>query len=379
MKRSLTYVSFVTAIALFSGCGSSRTTPAPPPVVDTTAPVFTNTTSLFTVVEGTIAVPVTLTTDDANAIFSEDSANAAISGSTLTFTAPLVNADTPFSVTVTARDAAGNSATKVFTFTVTDVPAAQNYAYVADIGDKDFNTTAETDILRGSSGLLWRDVDSAGDVGDLNRTAAITYCGLVGYRLPTRTELLYTLNYDQDHTQPADENNTLLDAQFINNADVSTVWTDSNNYYVHVVGGFDSLDNNLSAHRAVICVQGASEVDHNITEAGNIVTDNSTGYEWTIVDLDPANRDTFATAPGSCPVGFSLPNINDLRSIFNYTNNTLTEIVPAGNSISVWSSTENSKEADQYLIMDLNKPGLPIALADDTEIHYVTCVKKPTL
>jgi hypothetical protein len=149
--------------------------------------------------------------------------------------------------------------------------------------------------------------------------------------------------------------------------------------FVNTVTGIDTLENNTSATHAIICVKGTSEMNHDVISNGATVTDSTTGYIWEKVNLAAENAVDYTTANDSCDNGYVLPTINDLRSIFDYSNNTLEELVPAGNAISVWSSTPYPKNVDnQHYVMQLSNTTGSITIADNTTgAHYVTCVKKP--
>jgi hypothetical protein len=395
MKKSLSYISFVAAVALFSGCGSSSTTPPEGGGADTIAPVFSTSVAYnFTLDEGTNRSVTIAVTDNVTAVadIALSSDDVTITGSSFTYTAPTVTTDTDFTVTVTAEDEAGLTKTQVYTFSVTNVPN-QPDVKVAPVGDKIFNNLG-SNFLRGpipSSTLIWRDLLSADD-GVYEYDEAETYCASksynsVNFRLPTRSELFNIIDY----TRTTDLNASLVDGNFTNNggslldgsAKVSTVWAktdrvDTNKYFVHTVSGIDGLETNTSAVRAVICVQGDSEINHTTIDNGATVTDSTTGYIWETVNTASDTATTFADAD-SCSGNFELPTINDLRSIFDYSNNTLEELVPAGNAISVWSSTPYPKNVDnQHYVMQLSNATGSITIADNTTgAHYVTCVKKP--
>ena len=377
MKKSLPYISFVAAVALITGCGGSSGSTTP--TTDTTAPTFTNTTYQFTVDEGA-AINVTLMTNDAGATFSESHNNAVLSGSTLTFTAPQVDTDRNETVSITATDEAGNAVSKNFTFEIKDVPVFVA-GYVAAIGDKGFVRT--TDDLKGPSGLVWKDTIPD---GTMSYSIAQTHCP-ADFRLPTPSEVLDIIDYS-DNT--IDINASLLDQDFTNNivndvndnAVVSAIWVDTagsggNQHYVHLVGGIDALETNDLNH-SVICVKGTKDnTTRGFTVDGNTITDTRTGYKWSKIVL--AETSTYTDAAAECPTDFVLPSINELRSIYDYTNYSFpTEIVPAGVA-SIWSNTQDPKHIGQYYVIQQNGQDVSMNVGIDNAIdmRHVTCVQKP--
>ena len=388
MRKSSLYLSIMTAVALLSGCGGGGGTTTA--VDDTTAPTFTNTTYLYNVVEGTNKV-VDLTTDDSSATFTENSVDASISGSTLTFTAPLVNADTNFTVTVTAKDAANNSASKVFTFTVTDVPEIPTYAYIAPVGDKDFvdiSAAQNKGLLKVSeSNLMWADDDQ---FQDLNYTAAVKHCedkvidGYSDFRLATRDEIFNTINYEMD----VNNTTSLLDNDFnisrLNTIDA--VWAlaqGANKYYINHVSGIDVYeddpDNNITHNTR--CVRGNEVSDHNFTTtADDTIMDNITGLEWKKI-ANPAVTANAADAKNACEgeVDWRLPTINELRTLYNYASGTLYEIIDSAQQVAVWSSTTRKQENPDknYVLFNAQAGGnvMSGALEDAGDPHAYTCVK----
>ncbi len=382
MKKSLSYLSFVTAIALFSGCGSSGTTTETN--IDTTAPEFTNTTYEFTVEEGSDQI-VPLLADDSGATFSESSDKATISNSTLTFNAPLVMADEDFNVTVGAVDLAGNSSTKIFTFKVTDVPEVPTYAYVAAVGDKNFvDISAANNKSRlkvDESPLTWADED----YNDRNYTDAVNHCISLGegFRIATRDEIFNTIDYTMD----VNNTTSLLDNDFNISREslISVVWVlakGSDKYFINYVNGADVVDYNASAEHNVRCVKGSEISDHNFTTTqDNTVMDNITGLEWRMIADDNLSVSDATNACDGFGSDWELPTINELRTLFDYENNTLLEIVPANQSasISVWTSTSVSNlaisdNARHYLLQ--TKDETSSIVDEDTIEHPYTCVQR---
>ncbi len=131
--KKLVYGSLIAAAVLFSGCGGGGGGGG---TADTTAPVFNNppANNTYTLAEGSTDVATIEVTDDSEVTFSlgGDDADAfeltpvqtrAIYSTTLRFkTAPDFETKNEYHVSVTAKDSAGNSDTKEFTVSVTDVP-----------------------------------------------------------------------------------------------------------------------------------------------------------------------------------------------------------------------------------------------------------------
>jgi hypothetical protein len=356
MEKRIIYLSLVVAVAQFSGCGGSSS-------ADTTAPKFNSGSYQYPVDEGEIFEISNLNalTDDAEATFSGNG----VIGDVLTFNAPQVDADTNYTIVVTATDKAGNTESQEFTFNVKDVPPEVNLGYVAITGDKDF-TDKGNNVLEGPSGLEWKD-----EVNFVTYSDAVAAC-VNGYRLPTVPEVLNIIDYSSN--QPS-----MLDSDFSNIA--TAVWTKVNGatqYYVNLGSGQDVKETNSTAEHFVICVKGDIDTTSpTFTSSDDNVTDSRTGYIWKKITV--GDTKTYNEATSACTGEFNLPNINDLRSIYNYSTYTLpSEIAPAGVT-SIWSNTEYPKAANKhYIILDDADNNSSVDNGLDTGVtRNVTCVKKP--
>jgi len=381
MKKNLLFGSVVLAITLLSGCGSSGSSSAS----DTTPPKFTNTTYSFVVNEG-VDKSVPLITDEAGVTFSEDSAEAEIDGTNLVFHAPNFNSSgtNTYTVNVTATDKAGNkSQAQVFTFDVKEAITNSykfNPSYIADTGDKSFTNVGGH--LEDPSGLLWDDIVS----NVMSYDAAKNYCESkgTGWRIPTRAEFLNVIDYSK-----VSSNGSLIDSDFSNYSDnsVEVSWVEnitSEKYVVNHIDGTDITFGNDLNH-TVLCVYGDKNTTaHTLIPDGVNYKDTITGLIWT--KIDTTQPSTYNDAVTGCPNGFSLPTINQLRSIIDYNTNTISNDIatalPSGsnpNTYFIWSSTQgkdrDSNSTHYTIYLDGNYTKAGVWLDVDTMTHYYTCVK----
>ena len=388
MRRSF-YISSIVAVALFSGCGGSSS-------ADKTAPSLSSSKYIYNGVLEDTNIEVTLISDDAKAQFLETRPEATISGNKMTFVAPpfVEGSSNKYVVPVTAKDEAGNeSAPREFIFNVIENDTrtyAADASIVAEVGDKTFTSSGSGSFLVGPTGLLW--VDEISPL--LSYSDAVEHCTNrgSGFRMPSRTELLNTINYDLDGANDV----SLLDEDFAisragtgeNKVETSWAAKEGNVYFqVNNFSGVDVRANASDEHR-VRCVKGAAAGAHDIvptTGNPNTITDNTTGLEWTKVIISGIGK-TYATqdnAESFCPNGFRLPSINELRSIFDYSssNQVSTLIAPDGSSLpadtyNIWSSTKftNKTGTDAYFTI-LNNQNTSIRADEDNQTAYVTCVK----
>ncbi len=388
MVKSFVALSMVASFALFTtGCGGGSDNTSQEQV-DTTAPVFTNATTRFKVTEET-NTSVTLTaTDENNVTFSIPATpHFNISGATLTFSAPKYedNATNEYNVTVTATDAAANSATKAFSFVVEPKRASN---VIVPTGDK--NLTKSGNTITGPAGLTWLNDNAA----IMTYDEAVQYCQDAdngsGYRVARRDEILNLMNYDTPDGRA-------LEDEFDNTASVSWAEKVDGSYFsVNLNSGADGVEPDGSAQYSVLCVKGRSASPHTfrVSETNSsIVIDASTKMAWTRVvsDNDEYRRAITPDAnavPGVnpqaaadfCPAGYRLPNIAELRSLVDYATNKVNEdVIPpvANKTIIVWSSTQDKTDGsgiDKNFHINATEQGI-ISTDAQTEPFFVTCVK----
>jgi hypothetical protein len=377
MKKSFLFGSVVLSIVLFSGCGGGGSSDS-----DTTPPSFTNSTYEFTVDAGT-EKSVPLTTDESDATFTEDSAEARIEGSTLIFSAPNFNSsgENSYTVNVFATDKAGNkSAAKVFKFDVKEV-ITKTYkldpTYIADTGDKNFKKVGGH--LEDPSGLLWDDVVS--DKMDYN--SAKRYCEAkgTGWRIPTRAEFLNIIDYSKSSASLIDNDFTKYSAD-----SVEVSWVENltgEKYVVNHTGGADTTLSN-DANHTVLCVYGDKNTTaHTFQTVADGIKDNITRLTWKKIDTSLPS--SYSIAENGCPNGWTLPTINQLRSIIEYNTNTITSNIatalPNGsnpNTYFIWSSTvaKDGTPGQHYTIyLDGNRTKAGVISDENNMTHYYTCVK----
>ena len=377
MKKSLSYLSLVTVVVLLGGCGGSDGGGS-----DVDAPKFTNSTYMFTPDE--LKKETVELSANESVTFTENSSDATITGSSLIFTAPsyVVGGTNSYKVTVTAKDAAGNLATKDFTFNVQNVITETyeaNASYVAPIGNKDF--VAAEGNLKDGSGLLWKD----GDSGTLTYENAKSYCERnAGWRLPTRGELLNLMDYSKGNNTGT---KSLIDSSFTafsnDNFDASWVEKIGDDKIVvnHKSGGDTQSGTGADFEHRVMCVYGEKADSHDFEG----LKDNTTGLEWS--EITNATYGDYSDIANICTGEYSLPTINELRSII-VDNRIRSEVAPTedprigSTSYSIWSATEVKNDANAttlgkaYYVIDIKeKSGVTSDRANQT--HHVTCVKRP--
>ncbi len=368
MKKSLVYLSLATILAISIGCGGDSSTPPPDTTpVDTTAPIITNANNTFSIEELKVGT-ITLTSNEANTTFSENSTDSTINAQTLTFTAPtyIDGGENNYTVSVTATDSSGNASSKDFIFSVTQKVIVSNYdanaSYIAIVGNKTFVNDGGN--LKGPSGLLWRNTAKEA----VTYSDAQAYCS-GDWRLPLKTELMNLMDYTKGD---ASGGSYLLDDDFtvIINEGLSTSWADGG-IIVNYKSGVEGGDNTIN--HSVLCVAGDSADEAHQLSNTNPVKDDTTNLEWQVID--PQFGKTIDDATAQCIAPWSLPTINQLRSVVDYSTNKIPYITTADANYSIWSSTEYlNNNRDSYFKIDLGN-GAVVNVDDDNQTHRVTCVK----
>jgi hypothetical protein len=261
---------------------------------------------------------------------------------------------------------------------------------VAEVGDKKFTLSSGRSFLVGPTGLLW--VDEITPLMSYDDAAIYCQSKGAGFRLAFRTELLNTINYELDGTSDV----SLLDKDFARSRagtgknKVETSWAAKEGSIYYQVNNFSGADvrADATAEHRVRCVKGTPAGSHTFTIDSNSsnIKDLTTKLEWTVInnDLEDVNR-TYgeqSEAASFCPADFDIPTINQLRSIFSYSNSELyTGIAPDGSSLeadtyNIWSSTEytNKSGTRAYFTM-LNEQNTSIRSDEDSQTAFVTCVK----
>jgi hypothetical protein len=382
MVKNILALSMVASMALFSvGCGGGGSDDTTQTQVDTTAPVFTNTTSRFTVTEETNRSVVLTATDESNVTFSIPAVDHfTLTGAKLTFSAPSYedNASNEYNVTVKATDTAANSSQKLFSFKVEPKRAQIT---VVPVGDK--NLTVKGDTIIGPAGLTWLNEDT--DM--MTYDEAVTYCADKGYRVARRDEILNLIDYSQGNGL----NGRLLEEEFDKNSKSETWALKVNDvqFYINFYAGSDGIepdDEDTNDEKSVLCVKGEPAPEHSFIEDTNTtVLDQSTGLKWTKIEFNHELRRAIVpdqddevqeSAQESCPDGFTLPTITQLRSIVDYNANSInSDIAPAGVSL-IWSNTEdpnNDEPIAKNYLLDTNKT--IISTEEVSMTNFVTCVK----
>ena len=395
VKNILTF-SMVASLTLFTaGCGGGGSSNQnQTQQMDTTAPAFTNTTSVFKVTEETNS-SVTLSAADNSAVtFSiNPTPHFLLNNDTLTFSAPVFedNSSNEYNISVTAKDTSANATDKVFSFIVEPKKASSQ---IVSVGDK--NLTVNGDKIIGPAGLEWLN-DNA---GAMTYAEAVQYCKDAdngsGFRVPRRDEVLNLMDYTTDDGRT-------LENEFSATKSVSWAQEVNDTYFmVNLNSGADgevSEDdvNNGTKTYSVLCVKGRSADPHTfvVSETNNsVVIDQTTNMAWTKATtdndatrraIDPdANIDPTVNpqkAEDFCPTGYTLPNIAELRSLVDYSQNTVnTEIIPpVGNKIIiVWSDTKDLTDntgIDKNFHINATDKGI-ISTDAQTESFFITCVKK---
>ncbi len=388
MVKNSVRISLVAAFALLTiGCGGGGSdTPSNDnndnndtniTQADTTPPVIT-TASEFNVTEETNSTIQLSATDESSVVFTiAPTQNFELNNTNLKFSAPSYKNSgvNDYNVTVTAKDESNNSSNKTLTFHVNPVKAK---VVVVSTGDK--NLSVNGNVITGPTGLKWLNVDT----GIMNYSEAVNYCETEGYRIARRDEILNLIDYTKGNGVDAN----LLEDEFTQYQDKSESWAlklDDKYFYVNFASGADGFEDDGTATRSVLCVKGVSAPSHTFKVEGNTTTDKTTGLIWTNMIFDHSTRRAInpdantipqETAAESCPTGYDLPNIAQLRSIVNYaTNEVNPNIAPTGVSI-IWSATEdtNNGGVEKNYVLDTNNS---LISTEETNLTYfVTCVKK---
>ena len=270
----------------------------------------------------------------------------------------------------------------------------------------------KTFTVGGSTGLIWQrcslgqnyDETCSGNPQQLTWSNANTYCNSLPslggntWRLPTVNELLNLVDYGISSSGVMYINSTA----FPNTVWASSYWSSSTSVqnsghalYVGFTGGSAysiTKDGNFN----VRCVSGSSQAQPSFSDNGNgTVTDSSTGLQWQKCSAGQGNiTGNCSTGTASSLIwasaitycqnltingisGWRLPNINELRSIVDYTKSSSPLIdstaFPNTLSTSYWSSTSNSEFfMNAYIIrFDLGW----VEWADKSTASSIRCVR----
>jgi hypothetical protein len=239
----------------------------------------------------------------------------------------------------------------------------------------------KTFTVGGSTGLIWQrcslgqnyDETCSGNPQQLTWSNANTYCNSLPslggntWRLPTVNELLNLVDYGTSYGETR-----INSAAFPNTVWGSTYWSSSTSvqnsghalFVSSSAGSASSVTKDGNFH--LRCVSGSSQAQPSFSDNGNgTVTDSSTGLQWQKCSAGQG------TTTGNCSTGtasshnwegaitycqnltingisgWRLPNINELRSIVDYTKSSspLIDSTAFPNTLSTtyWSSTSNSE------------------------------------
>ncbi len=391
MVKNIITFSMIAALSLITvGCGGGGSSDSSKTEVDTTAPVITTATPV-TVEEGKKHTLTLAANEQATFSIADSSGLFDLNGSALTFDAPDYDANgaNEYNVTVTATDAANNSAEKVLSFLVTQTVAK---AVVVPVGDK--NLTVDGNEVIDLTGLRWLNQAPATTV---NFADAKSYCEDAGYRLASRDELFNIIDFSKgDHAGAK-----LLEDELNAFTAYSESWADkiADKYLsLNFSAGADTIEANGDATRSVICVKGASAPAHTFTQEGDITVDQDTQLKWTstgdptdgnnrraIDNNEAADYCANLAADGG---NWRLPNINELRTLMQTSDHKVPDsIAPDGTTV-IWSATEYSNSIagmTQNYVLDLTgdiatiRSEVIMTTDDDgnpvAQKLFVTCVK----
>ena len=284
-----------------------------------------------------------------------------------------------YKITVTATDSAGNKTDQNITVNVTDVNENVATKIILKTGDTlDGSEGADRSATRSSPtdpdatvsfaslpNTLWSDMANAKGTAEggieMTYTDANNYCNNLDFasktdwRLPTRYELFQVINYGD-----VDINNSLTDDTFLN-FNGGYFWT-SNEYNSthHIAIKFsDGLDyireDSNQTESFVRCISAPATPNGEFTRGDDnkTVSDSTTNLMWQDDYFSGQTQLSHADAITYCNNltlgGYSdwrLPNINELHTIVDYTNNTIafTSSATANYINYFWSSTRSKDD-----------------------------------
>lgn len=204
--------------------------------------------------------------------------------------------------------------------------------------------------------LMWQDNDAVGSI-TYTWTDAVAYCEsleLAGYsdwRLPEMDELESIIDYGErdiisvfQHKNPSWSSNATSD----NNAWVFRITTDNAMFQFLELDSIGDTIEHTSSTQNIRCVRGKQYRQYlNSDENDNIIYDLKTGLAWE--NNHESHKLSFLDAVSYCSelriggyADWRVPNIRELRSIYDYSNMGIISIFYNDNSSTFWTSTLRS-------------------------------------
>ncbi|HPS31614.1 MAG TPA: DUF1566 domain-containing protein [bacterium] len=263
--------------------------------------------------------------------------------------------------------------------------------------------TAESDIVTdNNTGLIWQKTipttysgctggDPTGSMCQwqeaINYCNGLTYAGQTDWRLPTKRDLSTLIDYGR--FKPA------IDSTISTNKNLGFFWSSLSFAYDENYAWSENFSNgdddyyivtyfSKSMAHYVRCVRGEEwNPENNFIEStvlgNNIVTDSKTGFIWTTIStiVTESWKDSLNYCETLDYAGYAdwkLPNIEEIKTLIDYTKNGPASSFPGMPVSDFWSSTT--------VVSGLNKAwsisfasGLVSGKLDKTESHYFLCVR----
>lgn len=233
--------------------------------------------------------------------------------------------------------------------------------------ERTFTDNGDETVSDFSTGLVWQkcvlgqnsDDNCSGSASLSSWADAENFCsnftlGGKTWRLPTRADLATLADYSID--------NPVINSTFFPNLQTGTLWSSTSD--VANIWGLDTGWGNFRSYaktssQMVKCVSGRTKtLNQNFSFMNGMVKDNSTGLTWqkcsagqnndadctgSALNYTWTNASSFCNGLSLNSNTWRLPNINELRSIIDYTKPDLPRInlnvFPNTSSVGFWSST----------------------------------------